>query len=62
MLALKVVFSRPRIFNKMSWNFELQRRISFVQKLREANQTTIGILIFVISMQFLFLFLFLLFQ
>jgi hypothetical protein len=30
MLALKVVFSWPSMFNKMSWIFEFQRRISFI--------------------------------
>jgi hypothetical protein len=57
MLAVKGVFSRPGIFNKMSRIFQLQPRISFVSawtehympilhKPREAAQTIIVILIF----------------
>jgi hypothetical protein len=57
MLALKGLFSRPGIFNKMSRIFELQPRILFVSawtqhymslphKPRLANQTITVILIF----------------
>jgi hypothetical protein len=61
MLALKGLFSRPDIFNKMARMFELQPRISFVSawtqhymplphKPRLGNQTITLSLFFVTSM------------
>jgi hypothetical protein len=37
MLFLKEVLSRPSIFNKMSWNFELQPRILLVSALHAGS-------------------------
>jgi hypothetical protein len=70
MLALKGEFSLIWCPESLSFNdgSHLTRHglsihyMPIPQKLREANQTTIGILIFIISMQFLFLLLFLLFK